>query len=88
MKKVVNVVEVKGEGLIGLMGERVLLMCASYFYTGKLAGVNDTCVLLEDAFIVYETGKASNKVFQNQEALPGPWYVRTASIESYGAVAL
>ena len=54
MKKLVKVEEVQGEGLVGLMGERVLLMCAGYFYEGKLVGVNETFVKLEDAGIVYE----------------------------------
>lgn len=56
MKKLVNVTEVEGEGLMALLGERVTLFCLNYIYTGKLTGVNSTCVLLEDAAIVYETG--------------------------------
>ena len=54
MKKLVE--QVDGEGLEGLLGEEVLLLCANYFYTGKLTGVNKTCVLLTDPSIVYETG--------------------------------
>ena len=53
MKKLV---EVSDEGLEGLIGERVTLLCVNYFYTGDLVGVNDTCVLLENPAIVYETG--------------------------------
>lgn len=37
MKKLVE--EVSGEGLEKLLGERVLIMCANYFYTGKLVAV-------------------------------------------------
>ena len=52
MKKVVNVVEVEGEGLVKLMGENVMLFCLNYIYSGKLVGVNEKDVLLEDASIV------------------------------------
>jgi len=59
----------------------------NYFYTGKLVGVNTSCVQLEDASIVYETGNLNGNVFQNQESLPGKfWYVATSAIESYGIV--
>ena len=47
MKKLVEVTEVQGEGLEKLMGERVTLFCANYVYTGKLIGVNASCVLLK-----------------------------------------
>ncbi len=49
MKKIVTVTEVDGEGLVALMGKRVMLFCLNYIYTGTLTGVNATCVLLEDA---------------------------------------
>ena len=42
MKKIVQ--EVEGEGLVKLLGERVTLFCANYIYTGKLEGVNESCV--------------------------------------------
>ena len=45
MKKIV---EVSGEGLEGLMGEQVTLFCMNYFYTGKLTGVNDNDVQLQN----------------------------------------
>ena len=56
MKKIVSVTEVDGEGLTALLGENVILFCMNYFYAGKLVGVNDDCVLLEDGGIVYQTG--------------------------------
>ena len=34
------------EGLEALLGKRVLLMCANYFYSGVLIGVNKACVKL------------------------------------------
>jgi len=85
MKKLANVVEVDGEGIVALLGEHVLLFCMSYFYAGKLVGVNDTCVQLEDAHIVYETGGLRDEAFKDAQALPGDvWYVQMAAIESFG----
>lgn len=84
MKKIVNVTEVSGEGLVKLMGERVTLFCMNYIYTGKLVGVNDSCVLLEDAAIVYETGAFTDKNWKDAQSLPSEWYVQIATIESFG----
>ena len=84
MKKLVEVQEVEGEGLISFLGETVTLFCGVYIYTGKLVGVNDTCVKLEDAGIVYETGSFSDKKWKDCQTLPNDWYVTTQSIESFG----
>jgi len=84
MKKIVSVTEVDGEGLSALLGENVLLMCGSYFYAGTLTGVNDTCVLLENPKVVFDTGAYSAKDWASAESLPGSWYVQTAAIESFG----
>jgi hypothetical protein len=82
MKKIIT--EVQGEGLVKLMGENVTLFCMNYIYTGKLVGVNDTCVLLENAAVVYETGSFNDKKWKDVQNLPGEWYVQTSSIESFG----
>ena len=82
MKKIVT--EVEGEGLVKLLGETVTLFCASYIYTGKLVGVNDTCVLLQDAKIVYETGAFNDKAWKDAQPLPNDWYVQLGLIESFG----
>jgi hypothetical protein len=66
------------------MGENVTLFCLNYIYAGKLTGVNDTFVMLEDAKIVYETGAFSDPKFKDAQALPNTWYVQTSSIESFG----
>ena len=83
MKKLVNVVEVEGEGLVSLLGENVILFCMNYFYAGRLAGVNSDTVLLEDGGIVYETGPFSDTKWKDFQKIPGPLYVRTASIEAF-----
>lgn len=85
MKKLVSVTEVEGAGLESLMGERVLLLCANYFYTGKLVGVNETCVELEDAAIVYETGQWTQKTYTDEQKLhTKTFYVSTNAIEAFG----
>lgn len=83
VKKLVNVTEVEGEGLLGLMGERVTFFCLNYIYTGKLTGVNDSEVLLEDASIVYETGEFTSPDWKDAQKLPHPIYVRLSCVESY-----
>ncbi len=82
MKKIVE--EVSGEGLEKLLGERVTLFCANYIYTGKLIGINNTCVLLSDPAIVYETGAFTEKQWKDAQSLPYDWYVMLNSIESFG----
>lgn len=85
MKKLVETIEVEGEGLEGLLGKKITLFCANYFYTGKLIGVNKSCVLLEDPAIVYETGDFSNKEYTNCQPLHVKvWYVQNEAIESFG----
>lgn len=72
------------EGLDLLLGERVTLFCQIYIYTGKLVGVNDSYVKLEDAAIVYETGPLDDKQFKDAQKLPNSWYVQKNAIESFG----
>ena len=83
MKKIV---EVSDEGLEGLMGETVTLFCMNYFYTGRLVGVNDSCVKLDDPKIVYETGEWSSKDWSDAQSLPGSLYVQVSSIEAFGVM--
>ena len=85
MKKLLSVTEVEGAGLESLLGEQVLLLCANYFYTGKLVGVNETCVELEDPAIVYETGSWGNKGYQDAQKLhTKTFYVSIPAIEGFG----
>jgi len=82
MKK--YIVEDKEEGFLKLIGERITIFCNSYIYCGKLIGVNDTCVLLEKAEIVYETGGFDSKEWENAQKLPHNWYVQMSAVESFG----
>jgi hypothetical protein len=83
MKKVVQVTEVDGEGFEALLDKQVLIFCMSYIYTGKLIGVNKSCVLLSDPCIVYETGAWGSTSFQDAQGLPNQLYVQISSVESF-----
>ena len=83
MKRIIESEE--QSGLESLLGENVLLMCANYFYTGKLTGVNTDSVELTHPSIVYETGQWSNKAYGDVQKLHvEKWYVKIAAIESFG----
>lgn len=83
MKRVIS--EVSGKfGLDSLLGERVLLLCGTYFYLGTLVGVNKTFVELDNASIVYETGEWSSASYKDVQSLgPGPLFVRIQWIEAF-----
>lgn len=86
MKKLVQVTEVEGEGLLNLLGKRVLLMCSNWFYCGTLTGVNTQCVELTDPEIVYETGdwaEAKTKWKFSQKLPAKTCFVGVSFIESY-----
>ena len=83
MKKIIE--QVQNEGLESLLGERVLLLCAGYFYEGKLIGVAEDCVKLDDAAIVYSTGAWTDKSYSDIQKLHHEeWYVSRGLIESFG----
>ena len=83
MKKMV--IEDEKEGLLLLIGERVTIFTSGYFYTGKLVGVNDECVKLEDPGIVYETGAFTENTWKDYQSLNVKfWYVAVPAIESFG----
>ena len=78
-------VEIKEDGLESLLGKKVILFCANYFYTGKLVGVNKTVVKLEDAAIVYETGPFGDSKYKDEQLIgKHEHYVRIPAIESFG----
>jgi len=82
MKKLV--IEDEKKGLMKLLGERITVYCNSFIYCGVLAGVNDTCILLQKAEIVYDTGSHKDKNWSVAEDLPHDWYVMLNAIESFG----
>ena len=53
------------EGLLALIGQNVTFFCAVYIYTGKLIGVNKTCIKLEAPKIVYDTGASATKTWED-----------------------
>lgn len=71
-------------GLTQLLGKRVTLFCCRYIYTGTLSSVSDTCALLTDPSIVYETGAFDTKDWTDAQKLPHDWYVQLQSVESFG----
>jgi len=74
-------------GLEALLGETITLFCMNYIYTGKLIGVNDTHVELDNAKIVYETGDLKEAEWRDAQSLPVlPWHVQVSAIESWGIV--
>jgi hypothetical protein len=83
-KKRIEVEQVEVSGLASMLGERVLLMCANYFYEGVLEGIDDNDVMLTDAGIIYETGAWDGDSWKDRQQLPDdPHFVTRQSIESY-----
>lgn len=63
--------------------EYVTVMCLNYFYHGELVGVNGDSIVLNDAKIVYETGKFSEKGFKDAQSLCATeTYIKKDCIES------
>lgn len=83
MKKVVTVTEVEGEGFEALLDKQVMLFCLNYIYTGRLIGVNKSCILLDEPKIVYLTGPFTSKTFEDAQSLPFQLYVQMSAVESY-----
>ncbi len=82
-----RLIEEEGSALEALMGETVTFMCVNYFYTGKLAGVNETCVAIQNPKIIYETGLWSDEGWKRAESLPcKELYIQLSKIESYGVL--
>jgi hypothetical protein len=85
MKVVVQ--EVENEGLAAFLGKPVTLFCGVYIYTGTLVGINATCVKLDAARLVFETGAFGDKHWKDAQALPtNTWYVTLQAIESFGYI--
>lgn len=79
-----KLIEVENEGYEKMLGEQVLVFCMNYIYTGKLAGVNNDKLLLENPYIVYQTGAFDKKSFEDAQKLHDEIFISIASIESIG----
>lgn len=83
-KQKVEVVEVENEGFVSLLGQQVEIRCNVYIYAGVLVGVNDFCVKLDNAAIVYETGSFTDLHYKDAQKIGDGQYVSTGLIESFG----
>jgi hypothetical protein len=81
MKRIVETAE---GGFEAMLGEKIVLFCGVYIYTGTLVGVNDDHLELQDPKLVYETGSLTNGEWQNAQKLPGIWRVMRGGVESWG----
>lgn len=80
-----KLIELENEGYEKLLGKHVLIFCMRYIYTGKLSGVNEDKILLEDPYIVFETGAFDKTSFVDAERLgPKELFIVINSIESIG----
>ena len=76
--------QVENEGLRALLGQKVSVWCNSYIYAGTLIGVNESCIKLEDASVVYETGPLTDKTFKDAQSIgKRPLYVQISAIEAF-----
>ena len=64
----VEVIEVPNEGAISFLGQYVEVRCGNYHYAGKLVGVNDKCVKLEEAHTVFDSGAYTPKKYDDAQA--------------------
>ena len=81
-----TIVDDENEGFMALIGQQVTCFCAIYIYTGKLVGVNKTCIKLEAPKIVYETGSFDTEVWKDAQALPNDMYIQLGMIEAFGVL--
>ena len=85
LPKTVKVVEVPNEGLVSLMGKQVEIRGVVYIMAGTLIGVNDECIKLDNAAIVYETGEHTSKSYKDAQRTENPQqYFMKSAIESFG----
>ena len=83
MKKLVEVQEVEDEGLISLLGEVVEICCCRYIYHGKLVGINDIDIKIENASIIYDTGDHEKSNYADIQSLNRDVYIMLGAIEHY-----
>ena len=79
-----RIVETTDGGFGALLGEKISLFCGVYIYTGRLTGVNEDHLELDEAKLVYETGELAAGPWSDAQDLPSPWRVMRQGIESWG----
>ena len=82
MKRIVESDECSG--FDAMLGEKVVLFCGVYIYTGTLTGVNEDHIELTDPKLVYETGELATGQWTDAQVLPSTWRVMRQGIESWG----
>ena len=76
--------QVENEGMRALLGKKISVWCNSYIYAGTLVGVNESCIKLEDASVVYETGELTAKGFKDAQTIgKRPLYIQLSAIEAF-----
>lgn len=81
MKRIVGT---EDGGFDAMLGEKVVLFCQIYIYTGKLVGVNSDHLELEGAKLVYETGELATGKWVDAQETTSPWRVMKQAIEAWG----
>lgn len=68
-----------------LLGKKLILFCANYFYSGTLELVGKRSLLLskDDAAIVYETGSFGDAKWKDEQRLGRAVRVRIMAIEAF-----
>ena len=67
-----TLVEVPNSGKVALLGKPVEIRCNVYIYCGILVGINNDCVELDNACIVYETGPFNSPEYKDAQKLNPP----------------
>ena len=76
-----QLIETSNESYLeSLIGKPVVVWCLNYIYAGTLVGVDDDCLRLTDAKVVYETGPLSGAL-QDAQSLQGDAFVMRRCVE-------
>lgn len=81
MKKIIETTETFG--LQYLLGSKILVLCANYFYVGDFVAMDETFIQLKSPSIVYETGPWDDNFYKDVQKLPNDVYLQISFIESY-----
>jgi hypothetical protein len=84
----VLVQETEGEGFESLMGQNVEIQTGIYIYAGKLVGVNNTCIKLENAHTVFETGEFTSKKYKDAQKRAEPLYIQVCNIITFNKTTM